>query len=97
MEPAVAFSVLNSDRQVLFVSADMTGNHTLIDIATSHADKTMVNHLRPDGASSLISSRFEVEAELCLGSSYHVVEYNSTTGDVIKQRTAQGYADNRFV
>ncbi|EPQ58555.1 d-4,5 unsaturated-glucuronyl hydrolase-like protein [Gloeophyllum trabeum ATCC 11539] len=28
------------------------------------------------------------------GSSYHVVEYNSTTGDVIRRRTAQGYADN---
>ncbi|KAI0761455.1 Six-hairpin glycosidase-like protein [Irpex lacteus] len=62
--------------EVLFQSANLTGNHTLIDIATSHADKTLVNHLRPDG------------------SSYHVVEYNSTTGDVIKQRTAQGYADN---
>lgn len=31
-----------------------------------------------------------------LGSSYHVVEYNSTTGAVIKQRTSQGYADNRL-
>ncbi|KAI0086205.1 d-4,5 unsaturated-glucuronyl hydrolase-like protein [Irpex rosettiformis] len=62
--------------EVLFQSANLTGNHTLIDIATSHADKTLVNHLRPDG------------------SSYHVVEYNSTTGKVIKQRTAQGYADN---
>ncbi|KAI0345210.1 glycoside hydrolase family 88 protein [Trametopsis cervina] len=62
--------------EVLFVSANLTGNHTLIDIATSHADKTMINHLRPDG------------------SSYHVVDYNSTTGAVIRQRTSQGYADN---
>ena len=29
-----------------------------------------------------------------LGSSYHVVEYNSTTGKVIRRRTAQGYANN---
>ena len=35
--------------QVLFVSANLTGNHTLIDIATSHADKTAINHVRPDG------------------------------------------------
>ncbi|KAF8590459.1 glycoside hydrolase family 88 protein [Ramaria rubella] len=28
------------------------------------------------------------------GSTFHVVEYNSTTGIVIRRRTAQGYADN---
>ena len=32
-----------------------------------------------------------------LGSSFHVVDYNSTTGAVIRQRTSQGYADNRQV
>lgn len=36
--------------QVLFASEALTGNHTLRDIAISHADKTMVNHIRPDGA-----------------------------------------------
>ena len=29
-----------------------------------------------------------------LGSSYHAVEYNQTTGKVIRRRTAQGYANN---
>ncbi|KAI0082871.1 d-4,5 unsaturated-glucuronyl hydrolase-like protein [Panus rudis PR-1116 ss-1] len=62
--------------EVLFASEALTGNHTLRDIAISHANKTMVNHLRPDG------------------SSYHVVDYNSTTGAVIRQRTSQGFADN---
>ncbi|GJF00581.1 glycoside hydrolase family 88 protein [Phanerochaete sordida] len=62
--------------EVLFVSANLTGNHTLIDIATSHADHTAINHVRPDG------------------SSFHVVDYNSTTGDVISRHTSQGYADN---
>lgn len=33
----------------------------------------------------------------CQGSSFHVVEYNETTGEVIRQGTAQGYADNRSV
>lgn len=28
-------------------------------------------------------------------STYHVVNYNRTTGAVVWQRTAQGYADNR--
>ncbi|TFK80125.1 glycoside hydrolase family 88 protein [Polyporus arcularius HHB13444] len=64
--------------EVLFASEKLTGNHTLRDIAISHADKTMVNHIRPDGGS------------------YHVVDYNSTTGAVIRQRTSQGYADNRM-
>ncbi|KAF8831798.1 hypothetical protein HHX47_DHR1001178 [Lentinula edodes] len=29
------------------------------------------------------------------GSTWHVVEYNSTTGDVIRKRTSQGYSDSR--
>ncbi|EKM55948.1 glycoside hydrolase family 88 protein [Phanerochaete carnosa HHB-10118-sp] len=62
--------------EVLFVSANLTGNHTLIDIATSHADHTAINHVRPDG------------------SSFHVVEYNATTGVVVSKFTAQGYANN---
>ena len=62
--------------EVLFVSANLTGNHTLIDIATSHAEHTAINHDRPDA------------------SSYHVVDYNSTTGAVISRHTSQGYADN---
>ena len=35
--------------EVLFHSADLTGNHTLRNIATTHADTTMLNHIRPDG------------------------------------------------
>jgi hypothetical protein len=31
-----------------------------------------------------------------VGSSFHVVDYNSTTGVVIRRHTAQGYADNRY-
>lgn len=62
--------------EVLFASEKLTGNHTLRDIAISHADKTMANHVRPDGGT------------------FHVVEYNTTTGAVISRHTAQGYADN---
>lgn len=35
--------------EVLFASANLTGNDTLRQIATSHADKTMQNHIRDDG------------------------------------------------
>ena len=35
--------------EVLFHSADLTGNNTLRRIAATHADTTMLNHIRPDG------------------------------------------------
>ena len=38
--------------EVLFNAADLTGNDTLRQIAISHADKTMTNHVRTDGALS---------------------------------------------
>ncbi|TDL27624.1 d-4,5 unsaturated-glucuronyl hydrolase-like protein [Rickenella mellea] len=62
--------------EILYASTALTGNNTLRQIAISHADKTIANHIRADG------------------SSFHVVEYNSTTGAVIRRRTSQGYADN---
>ncbi|KAF8911182.1 Six-hairpin glycosidase-like protein [Gymnopilus junonius] len=62
--------------EVLFQSAALTGNSTLREIAISHANTTMKNHIRTDG------------------STWHVVEYNSTTGAVIKKRTSQGFSDN---
>lgn len=37
--------------EVLFNAADLTGNDTLRQIAISHADKTMMNHIRADGSS----------------------------------------------
>jgi hypothetical protein len=36
--------------EVLFNAANLTGNDTLRQIAISHADKTMMNHIRADGA-----------------------------------------------
>ncbi|KAH9842985.1 d-4,5 unsaturated-glucuronyl hydrolase-like protein [Rhodofomes roseus] len=62
--------------ELFFVSAALTGNQTLVDMAVSHANKTMQHHVRPDG------------------SSFHVVEYNATSGDVIASFTAQGYSDS---
>ncbi|KAK0474786.1 glycoside hydrolase family 88 protein [Armillaria novae-zelandiae] len=61
---------------ILMVSAYFTGNSTLSNIAISHADTTMRNHIRPDG------------------STWHVVQYNTTTGAVTKKRTSQGYSND---
>ncbi|KAF9518933.1 glycoside hydrolase family 88 protein [Hydnum rufescens UP504] len=41
-------NMMNLD--VLFVSSQLTGNTTLHDIAVSHADKTRINHFRPDNS-----------------------------------------------
>ncbi|KAI0713492.1 d-4,5 unsaturated-glucuronyl hydrolase-like protein [Earliella scabrosa] len=62
--------------EIFFVSEKLTGNHTFREMAINHADKTIENHIRPDGGS------------------FHVVHYNSLTGNVTLQRTSQGYADN---
>lgn len=71
--PVIIDNMMNLE--VLFRSADLTGNNTLRNIAISHANTTMLNHIRLDG------------------STWHVVEYNTTTGIVIKKRTQQGYSD----
>jgi hypothetical protein len=81
--------------EVLFHSADLTGNSTLRTIATTHADTTMKNHIRADGASEhadLFGGRYLILAQS--GSTWHVVEYNSTTGLVIRKRTSQGFSDS---
>ena len=70
-------------------------------MAISHADKTMVNHVRPDGMYLpvyLLVPHFDdikyVDVSWFLGSSFHVVDYNSTTGVVIDRRTSQGYSNS---
>ncbi|BGP07941.1 hypothetical protein JCM10049v2_003786 [Rhodotorula toruloides] len=61
--------------QLLLTAADLSGNSTYRDMATSHANKTMQNHIRPDG------------------SSYHVVNYDPTNGQVLWKGTSQGYSN----
>ena len=116
--------------ELLFHSADLTGNDGLRKIAISHADTTMKNHIRNDGgfvrslyffvlrstpmravhsmsplllAPAIMPQHYRCMHLLCTGtkfrfdvsgSSWHVIEYNSTTGGVIKKRTAQGYSDS---
>ncbi|KAJ7581497.1 glucuronyl hydrolase [Mycena floridula] len=67
-DPSTDFEVIIDNMmnlEVFFVSAGLTGNTTLTDIAKKkHADTTMKNHFRADG------------------STYHLVTYNSTTGNI---------------
>ncbi|KAH8832000.1 glucuronyl hydrolase [Flagelloscypha sp. PMI_526] len=62
--------------ELLFLSADLTNNQTLRDIAISHADTTMANHIRADGGT------------------WHVINYNETTGQVDSKQTVQGYSND---
>ncbi|EJU00845.1 Six-hairpin glycosidase [Dacryopinax primogenitus] len=67
----------NMQNLVLFLfTASLTGNQTLVDMAMSHANKTIENHVRDDG------------------SSFHVVDYDPTTGGVQWRGTAQGYSNS---
>lgn len=80
--------------EVLFNAADLTGNDTLRQIAISHADKAMMNHIRADGAPPRNLAPLYRIHNVSTGSSFHVVEYNATTGAVIAQHTAQGYSNS---
>lgn len=53
-----------------------TGKTEWLDVAVSHANKTMANHFRDDY------------------SSYHVLSYDTISGEAIHKGTFQGYADD---
>ncbi len=61
--------------ELLLWAAEKFDNPRFKEIAIRHADKTQLNHYRPDY------------------SSFHVVSYDTLTGDVQVKNTAQGYAD----
>ena len=61
---------------LLFWAARETGDKKYYDVAVTHANTTIKNHLREDF------------------SCYHVVDYDTITGEVRDRATAQGYADN---
>lgn len=58
--------------QLLVHAAEISGNTTYLDMAKSHANKTLAHQIRDDG------------------SSFHVVDYSPTTGEVQWSGTAQG-------
>ncbi|XP_054163820.1 unsaturated glucuronyl hydrolase-like [Oppia nitens] len=62
--------------ELLFKGYEITGNKTLYDMAVSHANRTLKEHVRKDN------------------SSYHIVNFNVTTGQVIRRYQGQGYNDS---
>jgi hypothetical protein len=42
-------SVFQINLELLFMYEDLTGNSTYREMAISHADRTLLNHIRPDG------------------------------------------------
>lgn len=72
--PVIIDNMMNLE--LLCSTGQRINNILLMNIAISHADKTLENHFRSDF------------------SCYHVVEYDTVSGKVIKKQTHQGYADS---
>lgn len=72
--PVIIDNMMNLE--LLFWAARETGDKKYYDVAVTHANTTIKNHLRKDF------------------SCYHVVDYDTITGEVRDRATAQGYADN---
>lgn len=62
--------------ELLFKAYEISKNKTFIEIATSHTNRTIKEHLRPDF------------------SSFHVVDFDPTTGKAKRKYTKQGYSDS---
>lgn len=71
--PVIIDNLMNLE--LLFEATKLTGDSSFYKIAVSHANTTMLNHIRANY------------------SSYHVVDYDTITGKVVKKNTHQGYAD----
>lgn len=71
--PVIIDNMMNLE--LLIWAANYSKDANLLDIATSHADKSMKYHFRPDY------------------SSYHVVSYDTITGQPHLRQTHQGYSD----
>lgn len=71
--PVIIDNIMNLE--LLLWAAKQSGDSTFKEISLSHADKTIINHFRPDY------------------SSYHVVSYDTITGEPHLKQTHQGYSD----
>lgn len=72
--PVIIDNMMNLE--LLFFASKVSNDKTFRNIAISHADKTLKNHIRDDY------------------SSYHVVNYDTITGDMVGRGTRQGFSDN---
>jgi rhamnogalacturonyl hydrolase YesR len=72
--PVIIDNMMNLE--FLLWASKVSGNPKYKTIALSHANKTLINHFRPDY------------------SSYHVISYDTITGQPEKKITHQGYSDS---
>ncbi|WP_239063548.1 glycoside hydrolase family 88 protein [Bacteroides sp. 51] len=72
--PVIIDNMMNLE--LLFFASKVTNDDTFRNIAISHADRTLENHIREDY------------------SSYHVVNYDTISGQATGLGTRQGFADN---
>ena len=72
--PVIIDNLMNLE--LLLRAARDGGDSSWARIAREHADRTLRDHVRPDG------------------STFHVVDYDTTTGAVRRRMTRQGYADS---
>ncbi|MDJ0724310.1 MAG: glycoside hydrolase family 88 protein [Prochloraceae cyanobacterium] len=72
--PVIIDNMMNLE--LLFWAAKNGGNPKYYNLAVTHAQKTLQNHIRADG------------------STYHVVDYDRLSGNVIKKVTWQGLSNN---
>ena len=70
--------------ELLYYAAGLTGDETLADAATNHADAVMRSVMRDESAKAKDGKP--------LYSTFHVANFSPITGDVKELRTAQGYA-----
>ncbi len=71
--PVIIDNMMNLE--LLWRATEVSGQNSFVDVAVSHANKTLANHFRPDA------------------SSYHVLDYDSSNGDVLAKQTNQGLND----
>lgn len=72
--PVIIDNMMNLE--LLFYASKVTGDNKYRDIAVTHANTTLKNHLRDDFTT------------------YHVVNYDQNTGEVLQRQTCQGLSDN---
>lgn len=72
--PVIIDNMMNLE--LLFFASRLSNDPTYSDIAVSHAERTIENHIRDDY------------------SCFHVVDYDTISGQVTDKATFQGYADN---
>lgn len=76
------------DMNSYLVIIDNMMNLELLTEAAKMFSRSSLKDIAVTHANTTLANHFRPD-----GSSYHVVEYNPSNGEVIKKRTAQGYAD----